>query len=392
MKLRHKTLEFWSWKMSRFLTKILNNRPGELKAKLEVAPKINQTQTITQPKPEAEPTQTKPLPLPVQTQTKARPKPEKAIAPENDFNKRANILERDALPNGLFPGASKAIYDALYLRTLGSINPKKTVQATRKELMKWSGVKNIKTINTHLRKLKDSGLIVVTNFTGEQTGSYYEVLLPKSGVPDQTQSTQTKGKPDAYQKMDSDPDQKTVWVGSGKDTENKDTYGFPKTSLKTNTKNDDEADALFSGFIDRFQTAAKKLTGAPLPNYEREKWERLADLLVLELETASRHASNPVSSVPAFLTKVLSSKLLNQKQPERTSKSKFGTKPDTVGKYYPEFDDSDEEVKSLDTESKEAAVVFLREFKDDAEFLDGYKKWYTEEDWNWIIKELEIKK
>ncbi len=378
--------------MSRFLTKILNDRPGELKAKLEVAPKINQTQTITQPKPDAEPTQTRPLPLPVQTQTKPKPKPEKAIAPENDFNKRANILERDALPNGLFPGASKAIYDALYLRTLGSINPKKRVQATRKELMKWSGVKNIKTINTHLRKLKDSNLIVVTNFTGEQTGSYYEVLLPKPGDPDQTQSTQTEGKPDAYQKLDSDPDQKTVWVGSGKNIKNKDTYGFPKTSLKTNTKNDDdEADALFSGFIEKFQTAAKKLTGAPLSKYEREKWERLADLLVLELETASRHAGNPVSSVPAFLTKVLSSKLLNQKQPaERMSKLKSGAKPDTVGKYYPELDGSDDEIKPLNEESRQAALDLIREFKDDKEFLDSYRKWYTEEDWNWLLKELEI--
>ena len=161
---------------------------------------------------------------------------------------------------------------------------------------------------------------------------------------------------------------------------------------KTSTKSDDEADALFSGFIERFQTAAKKLTGAPLSKYEREKWGRLADLLVLELETASRHASNTVSSVPAFLTKVLSSKLLNQKQPERTSKSKSGSKPDTVGKYYPEFDDSEDEVKSLNDESKEAAVDLLREFKDDAEFLDGYKKWYTEEDWNWIIKQLENNK
>ncbi len=161
---------------------------------------------------------------------------------------------------------------------------------------------------------------------------------------------------------------------------------------KTNTKRDDEADTLFSGFIERFQTAAKKLTGAPLSKYEQEKWERLADLLVLELETASRRASNPVSSVPAFLTKVLSSKLLNQKPPERTSKSKSGTKPDTVGKHYPELYGSEDEVKSLNTESKEAAVDFLREFKDDAEFLEGYKKWYTEEDWNWIINELEINK
>ncbi len=97
----------------------------------------------------------------------------------------------------------------------------------------------------------------------------------------------------------------------------------------------------------------------------------LADLLILELETASRHASNPISSVPAFLTKVLSSKLLNQKPAERISKSKSGTKPDTVGKYYP--DGADEQIKPLSDESKAAAMDFLREFKDDAEFLAGYR-------------------
>ncbi len=377
--------------MSRFLTKILNNRPGETKPKLEVVPKIDQTQTITQPKPEAEPTQPKIITQAGQTQTRPRPKIEKSVAPESDFNKRANILERDALPNGFFPGASKAIYDALYLRTLGSINPKKKVQATRKELMKWSGIKNIKTINTHIRKLKNSGLIVVTNFTGEQTGSYYEVLLPNLPNPDQTHSTQTDGKPKSDQKMDSDQDQKLVWVGLGKDTENKELSSPLNTSLKTNTKNDDEADALFSGFIEKFQAAAKKLTGAPLSKYEREKWERLADLLVLELEIAGRRANNQVSSIPAFLTKVLSSKLLNQKPVEKHRNAKSNSKPDTVGKYYAELDGADDEIKPLNDESKAAAVSFLQDFKEDKEFLEGYKKWYTEEDWNWIVKELEIK-
>jgi hypothetical protein len=175
--------------------------------------------------------------------------------------------------------------------------------------------------------------------------------------------------------------------------ENKETYSDAKTSLKTNTKNDDDkGEGQFSGFIEKFQTAATKLTGAPLSKYEHEKWEHLADLLILELETASRHASNPISSVPAFLTKVLSSKLLNQKPAERISKSKSGTKPDTVGKYYPEIDGADEQIKPLSDESKGAAMDFLREFKDDTEFLSGYKKWYTEEDWKWITNELNKQK
>ena len=217
--------------MSRFLTKILNEKPGENKPKLEVVPQADQTQTRPVPKVDPDRSQSNPRPQTRPDPDRPGPKPSKSIAPERDFNKRANVLEREALPNGLFPGASKAIYDALYLRTLGSINPKRTVQATRKELMKWSGIKNIKTINVHIKRLKDFGLIRITNFAGEQTGSHYEVLLPDEGDPDQTQTTQTQGKPEVNQKLDSDQNQKTVWVGSGKITENKDTYESPKTSL-----------------------------------------------------------------------------------------------------------------------------------------------------------------
>src|SRR5688500_7020146 len=57
------------------------------------------------------------------------------VAPARDFNKRANSIERDALPAGLFPGTSKKLYDALYLRTRGAVVPVRTVKARRSELM-----------------------------------------------------------------------------------------------------------------------------------------------------------------------------------------------------------------------------------------------------------------
>ncbi len=97
----------------------------------------------------------------------------KTVAPESDFNKRANSLERDALPKGLFPGASKAIYDALYLRTLGAVYPTNTIQATRKQIIEWSGVKNIKTVNAHLKKLEENGFIKRSNFNGEPSGNFF---------------------------------------------------------------------------------------------------------------------------------------------------------------------------------------------------------------------------
>ncbi len=365
--------------MSRFLTKILNEKPGENKPKFEVVPKVDQTQTSARPEAIQTNTISQPIPNPDHSQNKQILS--KSIAPEKDFNKRANILEREALPNGLFPGASKAIYDALYLRTLGSINSRRTVQATRKELMKWSGIKNIKTINVHLKRLKDLRLIGITNFTGEQTGSHYEVFLPEKGNPDQTQTSQTRSKPEVDQKTDSDQNQKTVWVGLGQSIDNNELINNPKTSLKTNT-NDDEA---FSAFIEKFQSVSKEITGKKLSKRETENLGNLADLLILELKAAARRTEN-ISSVPAFLTEVLRRQFFAARQQQATSSIKPSKiKADTVGK----ADNESFEVKPLDDNGRELALKQLREFAED-DFLQDFKKWYTEEDWQWLIKELAI--
>ncbi|HEX5706479.1 MAG TPA: hypothetical protein VFX96_04250, partial [Pyrinomonadaceae bacterium] len=95
----------------------------------------NPTQPIpTQPNP-TQPNPAQPIPaafLPPATQKSTEET--SIVAPHRDFNKRANSLERDALPSGLFPGTSKKLYDALYLRTRGAINPTRVVQATKREL------------------------------------------------------------------------------------------------------------------------------------------------------------------------------------------------------------------------------------------------------------------
>lgn len=375
--------------MSRFLTKILNERPGEIKAKLEAVPKVDQSQ----PNPVPQTTQTIPIliPKPDQTLPKARPNPvqsqpnkDKTIAPEKDYNKRANSLERDALPNGLFPGASKAIYDALYLRTLGSINPSRTIQATRKELMKWSGIKNIKTINTHLKRLKDLKLIRIKNFVGEHTGSYYEVFLPQEVDPDHTQSSQTKVEPDANQKMDSDQDQKMVWVGMGNLIEKKGTYEIANTSLKTNTKSDDEA---FVAFNEVFTKACEKVSGK-LPNKNQQtKWKELAELLVMELEVAAARTKS-VSDVPAFLTEHLRRRLMPAKREASKTKS---NKSLPVGKQQSSAKIEEDQAEPLTEQGRESTLQAFAGYikKGQKEFLMGLKDGYTKEDWEWLIEKLD---
>ena len=82
-------------------------------------------------------TPTAPLPVPDPSQTSTRPVPN--TAPDRDFNKRANSLEREALPAGVFPGSSKKIYDALYFRTRGvcQAGSKHSSHSTRSHAMDW---------------------------------------------------------------------------------------------------------------------------------------------------------------------------------------------------------------------------------------------------------------
>src|SRR5215216_5530749 len=175
--------------------------PSPIPAQTDDSPKIDQTQSILSPIS----VETKGSPKVVQAQSKPSP-----IAPERNFNKRANSLEHSALPSGHFPGASKKIYDALYVRTRGAIVPARTVQARHRELLAWSGVKDVKTIKTHLNKLRELGLVTWTTLKGEHEGSFYEVFLPEEVSPIPAQS-QPNPSPDL--KTDSDQAQKTDWAG-----------------------------------------------------------------------------------------------------------------------------------------------------------------------------------
>lgn len=263
-------------------------------------PDPDQTQTGTRPRPVPDQTQTDTKTAPKLEARQSSPQP---VAPARDYNKRANSIDRVALPAGAFPGASKKIYDALYLRTRGAVTPERIIRATRKEMMKWTGIKDIKTINAHVRKLIEAGLILRTKLVGEHEGSIYEVLLPEESntrpVPDPYQ-TQTNAVPDPNQKTDLDQYQKTVRLGSGNLIENKGTSGIPKTSFKTNTERSDDDEAFRPLF-----NVAKELTGREVP---AAQWREVIDVLVAELKIAAARTT-AVSSVPAFLAEHLRRRL-----------------------------------------------------------------------------------
>jgi hypothetical protein len=255
-------------------------------------------------------TRTAPLPVPEPSQTNTRPVPN--TAPDRDFNKRANSLEREALPAGVFPGSSKKIYDALYFRTRGAIKPVRTIQATRRDLMQWTGIRNVKTIHDHTRRLATAGLIGVVKLDGDHDGSVYEVFLPEES--DQYQSrTSTTPVPVPSRNSVADPYQKTVRDGTGNLVENKVTSDAPKTSFKTNTERSDD-DAALAGLIATIKTTSKEITGKELSASEGDRWKELAEVLMAELKIAA--ARTTVSSVPAFMAEHLRRRLwkLDKKQ------------------------------------------------------------------------------
>lgn len=249
-----------------------------------------------------------------------RPKARGSAAPDRDFGRVANSITRDALPAGAFPGSSKKIYDVLYHRSRAAVTPVRSVRATRRELMTWTGIKDVKTVNAHVKKLIDAGLIIRTKLAGEHEGSIYEVLLPEEVNQYQTQ-TRTRPVPDPYQggtgavpesnqKTVSDQYQKTVRAGSGNPIDSIDTSGAPKTSFKTkDEKLDDEALALFAAAMGK---ATLDLTGKSLSPSEAQRWAEVADVLVTELRIAAGRTT--VSSVPAFLAEHLRRRLFKKDQ------------------------------------------------------------------------------
>lgn len=316
-------------------------------------------------------------PLPPPTNNK-----EDSISPRRDFTKFANSIVRDAVPGGLFKGTSKNTYDALYQRTRGAITPARTIKAVQSDVLIWTNVSQ-NTLRSHLKHLQAVGLIQIHFKLGDNNGAQYEVFLPEEVDLSEEEYPVTSPllpPPTTSQFLGGPSYQFLVGGGRRLMPVNIEENHYPKTSFKDKKENDDETAAPFSEFLEKIAAACERVTGKPTAKSEREKWGTLADLLILELEVAAKKTDS-ISSAPAFLTEVLRRKLLSgASSVSKIQKTKFDTvgKPNEAGEY---------EKKPLDEKGRAEALAHLREFADD-EFLRDFEKWYTREDWNWLIDEL----
>src|SRR4028118_754753 len=101
------------------------------------------------------------------------------IAPERDFQRVPNSVTREAMPQGLFRGKSKQVYDYLYHQTRGAITPKRSVRKSRKEILRGSGLGSMVTVDAAVEHLKSVGLLDVRAAVGSLNGNEYEVFTPE---------------------------------------------------------------------------------------------------------------------------------------------------------------------------------------------------------------------
>ncbi len=228
------------------------------------------------------------------------------IAATRDFNRRHNSIDRDALPAGLFPGTSQKLYNALFLKTRGAIVPKRTVQATKRELMAWSNIRSKNTIAVNLNLLSSIGWIKAQHDIGSHEGSVYEVFtfeeLPDPSRPNPSQ-------PDPTQKLGLDPTQKLGWDGLGNPVENKATSTDPKTFFKTKDQDDDD-------HMRPLRALERELTGKQSRD---ANWKPLFELLADELKSAASRTGS-VSDVPAFFAEHLRRRLAKPDVPRKEGK------------------------------------------------------------------------
>lgn len=262
------------------------------------------------------------------------------IAPNSDFNKRANSLERDALPAGWFPGTSKKVYDALYIRTRGAMHPTRSLVATKKEIAVWSGIINRKTLDNHMRVLEANGLIKRHWELGDNSGYKYEVNLPeelktlRQNTPPLSPSDPLTPSP---QKRDrgSDPfleggsDPKRVRGGQSQVLLETTAYGTPNT-VKTIKTNDDEENAAFGEMNQVLADAVRNLTGKETSAADAARWREVGEMLVAELKRAAGNAGS-ITSPAAFLVAHLE-RSFRQKPVRESRKSKAAERRDEVGK------------------------------------------------------------
>jgi hypothetical protein len=227
------------------------------------------------------------------------------VAPERDFQRIPNSITRRAIPEGVFRGKSKQVWDYLWSVTRGAIVPVTSTRKSRREIKAGSGLGSMVTVDAALEHLESVGLISVRPAVGSLSGNEYEIFTPDeaytstSSIASTSSSTRITQKVDVLDVLESSTSSTTQTV------ENSGGSGWPNTSFKTKDINtDDEAFAKFAATV---RKTAKEITGKEPSKVEAARWAEVAEVLMTELKIAAGRTT--ISSVPAFLAEHLRRRL-----------------------------------------------------------------------------------
>ncbi len=224
------------------------------------------------------------------------------IAPARDYMKVANSIHRVAVPQGMFKGKCKQIYDFLYSKTRGAIVPSRSVRLTRREIMAGADTGSTKTLFLNMRHLRDVGLITWDELAGSHGGNVYTVYLPEEATQStlSTLSTQSDSSPKVHRVLRVESTMSTHSTNLGNSTTSED----PKTLIQDLRNDDDEA---FAFLVAKLKETAREVTGKETTIADQQRWAEVADVLAIELKIAG--ARTNVSSAPAFLAEHLRRRL-----------------------------------------------------------------------------------
>ena len=268
------------------------------------------------------------------------------VAPERDFQRIPNSITRKAIPEGVFRGKSKQVWDYLWSVTRGAIVPITSTRKSRREIKAGSGLGSMVTVDAALEHLENVGLIAVRPAVGSLSGNEYEVFTPDeahtstSSIASTPSATRITQKVDELDVLESSSTRTTQIV------EKKGGLGQPNTSFKTKDINlDDEAFAEFAAAV---RKTAMEITGKEPSKADAARWAEVAEVLMTELKIAAGRTT--ISNVPAFLAEHLRRRLWKKekRQIEAESAEQKASVParnvDTsqcpdcfgTGMYYPE--------------------------------------------------------
>jgi hypothetical protein len=225
-----------------------------------------------------------------------------SVAPESDFQRVPNSVTRRAIPEGLFRGKSKQVWDYLWSITRGAVVPTRSTRKSRREIKASSGLGSMVTVDAALEHLENVGLIAIKPAIGSLIGNEYEVFTPEETS---TSTSSIARSSRITQKVDELDVPESSSASTTQLVENSGSWEQPNTSFKTKDINtDDEAFAEFAATV---RKTAREITGKEPSKAEAARWAEVAEVLMTELKIAAGRTT--VSSVPAFLAEHLRRRL-----------------------------------------------------------------------------------